>query len=254
MRISMCCSKIAARSLLALALALSGGAAQALVTLELQDSASATARIAIKDPTRIRVEGARITDVIGAEVQSPENPAGRLAIRAEEHRGEVFVQPLDAAMPATSLFIVTEQATYTLVLAPASIPADTILIRDSRMGLAAGVQGEGLGRLPNYEKALVMLLRSVASDAVPPALRVIERNTPVALWNEAEFTLLREYVGHPRWQVDAFLLTNTSGRQMVIDEREFMKNDVVAVGLEQADLGPGQSTMVRIVRHTTESR
>lgn len=225
-------------------------AAHALVPLSLSDSESAMARISIKDPTRIRVVGAAITDVVGAEIASDTNPAGRLQISSND-RGEVFVQPTDPAMPATSLFISTPTATYTLVLAPASIPGDTIEISPVASTNAEPVEIPelGPGRLPNYEKALVSLLRDIAADRPPAGMRVIEHNIKVELWLEVDFVLFREYVGHPRWRVEAFLLTNVSNARLVIDEREFLGRGIAAVGLEQADLAPGHSTVVRLVHH-----
>ena len=249
--LTRCCKSVAKRAT-AVVLFAGVSCAQALVTVPLEDGASATARISIKDPTRVRVEGARITDVIGSEVHSPDNPAGRLAVRADEH-GAIYLQPTDPAMPATSLFVTTETATYTLVLAPAAIPADTVLIQPqgtptTSLPMDGAVRAVHDARLPNYEKALIELLREIASDRVPPYLSVVEHNTPVALWEETRFHLLREYKGHPRWRIEAFMLTNITNQNLVIDEREFITRGVVAVALEQADLAPGQATLVRIVR------
>lgn len=249
MVISMLRSKnanFAARTALA-ALCVLGwpSSASAVVDLSMVDGDSQAVRISIKDPTRIRVEGDRIVDLVGAEIQSDGNPHGRLRVSANE-RGEVFVQPLDAAMPATSVFVSTGRETYTLVLAPAGIPADTIRIMPTGGGYSAAVE-RAETRMANHEKAVVMLLRDIAADRVPNFMQVVERNTPVDLWQQVDFTLIREYLGHPRWHVEAYLLTNTSAQRLVIDEREFVKRGVIAVGLEQADMAPGQSTIVRIV-------
>ncbi|WP_068637793.1 type-F conjugative transfer system secretin TraK [Thauera butanivorans] len=219
--------------------------AGAAVDLTLADGESAAVRISIKDPTRLRVEGAQIIDLVGAEVHSEENPLGRLKVSSNE-RGDVFVQPTDPAMPATSLFVSTANATYTLVLAPAGIPADTIRITPSIGSAGIPAVAAENTRLPNHEKALVMLMRAIAADEVPPYIQVHERNVPVALWEQTDFTLIREYRGHPRWRLEAYLLTNRSSERLVIDEREFVRRGVVAVGLEQAVLAPGQSAVVRI--------
>lgn len=251
-----------AKPIAAIAALLLSLTAQAAVDLAMTDGESAAVRISLKDPTRLRVEGAQIVDLVGAEVHSKENPDGRLRVSANE-RGDVFIQPTDPAMPATSLFVSTADATYTLVLAPAAIPADTIRILPGAPGVANGAAASPgtigasvtapatptLGertRLPNHEKALVMLMRALAADTVPPFMSVVERNVPVALWAQTDFTLIREYRGHPRWRIEAYLLTNASGGQLVIDEREFVRRGVVAVALEQADLAPGQSALVRI--------
>jgi conjugal transfer pilus assembly protein TraK len=151
--------------------------------------------------------------------------------------------------PATSIFVSTERATYTLLLVPLDIPADTIIIRDR--GSAASWLSSPK-RLPTHERELITLLKSVADPRAPTRLVASELNQPVALWREARFVLLRRYEGHPRWTVEAFELTNVSGLPMVLDEREFLTDGVAAVGLEQIILAPGETVPVRIVRESTQ--
>jgi len=146
--------------------------------------------------------------------------------------------------PATSVFISTDQGTYTLVLVPLDIPADTLVIRDRSIAVAPAI-GK---RLPNHEKELVNILKQIAADILPSGLQVTEVNKPVSLWKEARFTLVRRYEGHPRWIIEAYLLTNVSEGPMVLDEREFLTEGVAAVGLEQTILAPGEAATVRIIR------
>lgn len=219
--------------------------AHAAVVLDVRDGGSMTAKISLKDPTRIRVDGARITDVLGSSIRTEKNPSGTLTVSTDEAKGEVYIQPTGTKMPpATSIFVSTETATYTLVLVPLDIPADSLIIRDRAIALAPTL-GK---RLPNHEKELINLLKSVAVDQVPPGLQVTEINKPVALWKEARFTLLRRYEGHPRWVVEAYQLTNVTEAPMVLDEREFLTEGVAAVGLVQTILAPGEAAVVRVVR------
>ncbi len=219
--------------------------AHAAVVLDVRDGGSMTAKISLKDPTRIRVDGARITDVLGSSIRTEKNPSGTLTVSTDETKGEVYIQPTGTKMPpATSIFVSTETATYTLVLVPLDIPADSLIIRDRGIAFAP-MLGK---RLPNHEKELINLLKSVAADQVPPGLQVTEINKPVALWKEARFTLLRRYEGHPRWVVEAYQLTNVTEAPMVLDEREFLTEGVAAVGLVQTILAPGEAAVVRVVR------
>lgn len=230
---------------LAASLALLVSATPAAVVLDIRDGGSMTAKISLKDPTRIRVDGARITDVLGSSIRTEKNPSGTLTVSTDETKGEVYIQPTGTKMPpATSIFVSTETATYTLVLVPLDIPADSLIIRDRAIALAPTL-GK---RLPNHEKELINLLKSVAADQVPPGLQVTEINKPVALWKEARFTLMRRYEGHPRWVVEAYQLTNVTEAPMVLDEREFLTEGVAAVGLVQTILAPGEAATVRVVR------
>ena len=228
--------------------AVCGGAA-ALTTLDMQDGASATVQISRKDPTRLTVAGAPILEVIGGSVRSEANPAGVLGVSQSAEPGDAYVMLLGDSRPAaTSIFVVTEHATYTLVLSPADVPADTVLIRDKRARSGSASVVSDPGRPYNRERSLFELLRAIANDAPPPELTLEEVNQPVTLWKEARFTHARRYTGHPRWTVDVYLLTNVSAANMVLDEREFVTPDVAAVALEQADLAPNQSTLVRVAR------
>jgi conjugal transfer pilus assembly protein TraK len=221
------------------------GAAHAITTLEMRDGASATAKLSIKDPTRIRVEGARITDVRGSVIRTKDNTAGLLSVSLDEDKGELYLQPVGARglPPATSIFVSTATTTYTLVLVPMDIPADTIAIQDRGLAFAAPNK-----RLPGHERELITLLKTVATQASPPALHVVTVNRPVRLWDEARFVLEQRYEGHPRWTVEVFELTNLTASPMVLDEREFLTEGVAAVALEQTILAPGEAVPVRVVR------
>ncbi len=237
--------KSLAKAGVAACLAVAVFAAHAASILEMRDGGSATAKISLKDPTRIRVEGAHITDVLGSSVRTDKNPQGTLTVSTDEAKGEVYLQPSSAKpLPATSVFISTDQGTYTLVLVPLDIPADTLIIRDRSIAVAPAI-GK---RLPNHEKELVNLLKQIAADILPSGLQVTEVNKPISLWKEARFTLMRRYEGHPRWIIEAYLLTNVSEAPMVLDEREFLTEGVAAVGLEQTILAPGEAATVRIIR------
>lgn len=234
---------------LALACLLWSGVAAALVTLDLEDGATATVRIAIKDPTRIAVAGAPIQEIIGSSVQGEGNPAGTLRVTQDAGQGAAYLMPAETSRAApTSVFVVTEHATYTLLLVPTDIPGDTVQIRDRRAAVARSADSNAHDRPYNREKSLFQILRAVASDTPTPEMQIEELHTPVVLWQEARFIHERRYTGHPRWTVDVYTLTNVSTASMVLDEREFVTGDVVAVALEQADLAPGQSAVVRVVR------
>ena len=239
-------SKMAKNSALAIVIACLPLAVHASVTLDVRDGGTGTAKISIKDPTRVRVEGARITDVIGSAVRTEKNPMGSLTVSVDESKGEIFIQPsgIKATPSATSIFVSTEQATYTLVLVPLDIPADTIVLRD-RTTLAAPAPGK---RLPNHERELISILKSVANRQPPQGMTETRIVRPVSLWREARFTLMRRYEGHPRWAVEVFDLTNITEQSMVLDEREFLTDGVAAVALEQTILAPGETVPVRIVR------
>lgn len=255
---------------LATAAALASLSAHALQIVEARDGVTVEAVIAIKEPTRIRIENASITDVFGnlyssncglpaatAGTPSPAtptvNPAGEIALECDRDKGEIYVRPVGDSTKPVNLFVSSANATYTLLLRRSDTPSDTIVIRDrsaQQTGpeLSPARQGP-LGASANHIRAMKALLVAMASDRVAPDVRVEEINRPVQLWSEAKFSLVRTYEG--RGLVgEKYLLTNISDQTMVLAEQEFDREEggVVGIAIENLNLRPGESTSVYVIR------
>jgi len=271
--------------------------AHALQVLDARDGVAIEAVLSIKEPTRIRIEGAPITDVFGnihssncnPPTSSPGsngiatpavNPEGEIVLECDREKGEVYIRPVSQALDGrgkpVNLFISSAQATYTLVLRRSDTPADTIVIRDRSQRPSAttimanvvpGASGSGgplgavgplgplgpLGPSANHIRSMKALLVAMASDRVPPDIRVEEMNQPMQLWAESRFALMRRYEG--RGLVgEKYLLHNVSQTVMVVAEQEFDRPDtraggqVVGVAVEHHNLRPGESTNVFVIR------
>jgi conjugal transfer pilus assembly protein TraK len=254
-------------SLLA-SLATSPPAAFALQRVEAKDGVSVEAAIALKEATRIKIDGAPITDVFGniystncgstgATAMLPNapaipqiNPAGEIVLECDKDKGEIYVKPVGAGAKPINLFVSSGKATYTLILKRVDMPSDTIVIVDRtlRRHLAATSSRVG-GPAPNHERALKAMLFAMAGDEVPSDLRVEEVNRSVQLWAEARFMLLTTYEGQSL-AGEKYRLTNISQDPMVLTEEEFDRDggDVVAVSIENHNLDPGESSNVFVIR------
>ena len=256
--------------------------ASALQVLEARDGVAVEAVLSIKEPTRIRIDGAPITDVFGnihssncgpaapssssnggppAAALPAVNPAGEIVLECDRDKGEIYIRPVGDSPKPVNLFISSAHATYTLVLRKADTPADTIVIRDpgqralQAMQSPTGAAGSQtpLVTAPNHIRGLKTLLLAMASDRVPPDIRVDELNQPIQLWAEARFSLMRRYEG--RGLVgEKYLLQNVSQAVMVLAEQEFDRPDspsggqVLAVAVEHHNLRPGETTNVFVIR------
>ena len=247
--------------------------AQALQLVEASDGASVEAILSIREPTRIRIEGASITDVFGnihssqcglaAELptgpgmtpagtgSSPINPAGEIALTCDRDKGEIYVRPVGDSAKPINLFVASANATYTLLLRRSDTPADTIVIRDrTPKALKHATSAQALaGPSPNQVRAMKALLVAMASDRVPPDIRVEETHGAFPLWNEARFSRVRQYEG--RGLVgEKYLLQNISDAPMVLAEQEFDREhgSVVGIAVEHHNLRPGESTSVYVIR------
>jgi conjugal transfer pilus assembly protein TraK len=118
----------------------------ALQVIDAKDGVAVEAIVSIKEPTRIRIEGAAITDVFGSIYSSqcaPDpagltamppgtpvtaasssgglnsgviNPAGEVVLECDRDKGEVYIRPVGNSNKPINLFVASNQATYTLVL------------------------------------------------------------------------------------------------------------------------------------------
>ena len=234
--------------------------ATALQLVEASDGVTVEAVLSIKEPTRVRIDGAAITNVFGniyssncgaasaagsagspgpqssqssqasqgsmatAPAGSQVNPGGEIVVECDSEKGEIYLRPVGQSVKPVNLFVSSQHATYTVLLRRSDTPADTIVLRDKtpRQARPDGAPNSlnSLGRQPQHVRALKAMLVAMASDRVPTDIRVEEVNRPTQLWAEAKFSLIRLYEG--RGLVgERYILTNVSDQDMVLAEQEF---------------------------------
>src|SRR6202795_1028327 len=169
--------------LLASALLISATPTLALQTIDARDGVSVEASIALKEATRITVDGANITEVFGNIYSSncgavsavnrdagaplaAINPTGELFLECDKDKGEIYVKPVSAGAKPINLFISTSRATYTLILKRVDMPADTIVLKDRMLQQAATTLQRAGGTSPSHVRALKQMLSAMASDRV----------------------------------------------------------------------------------------
>ena len=280
------------RVAVAFALACGLGNANALQVIDAHDGASVEAILSIQEPTRIRIEGAPITDVFGniyssgcttpqattalpagmaptapagTAAQAPlpispaVNPAGEIVIECDRDKGEIYVRPVGEGKKPINLFVSSARGTYTLLLRRADTPADTIVIRDK-----AALQRRAdttaprpvPGSAASHVRGLKALLVAMAGERVPADIQVEDIAQPITLWREARFTLERTYRG--RGLVgERYVLQNVSESPMVLTEQEFDREDddagsVAGVAIEHHNLRPGERTLVFVIRREVQ--
>lgn len=222
---------------------------QALQVLDVRDGVSVTAKLALKEPTRIKVEGALIGEVFGNVWQDKTNPTGEVIVETDPAKGELYVRPLSpTTTKPINLFVSTRQATYTLLLQPVDMPADTIVLRDRTPRVARGATS--LGQAPRQLRALTALLTAMANDAPTADMRIEDTVRDIRLWQATRFTLLRTYTT-PGLIGERYLLTNLGDVALALEPRWLDREDVLGVAIEQATLEPQASTHVFVLRVAT---
>lgn len=240
-----------------------------------KDGTTIEAVIAKDAPTRIRIEGDRIVDVVGnvqsssgcdaraadaagqstaVPLQAPQsNPRGDVVLSCDMEKGEVYVSPVGAGDKAISLFISSSRATYTLRLRRADIEADTIVIDDRAVRSAQTARSPSPQRSSSHVRSLKTFLAAMTSEQPSKDFRVEEVEQPITLWKETDFKLMKRVEGRGLFG-EVYALTNVSSAPMVLAEQEFDREEggVVAVAIERHNLKPGDMTSVYVIRTNGE--
>ncbi len=185
-------SASASASALVLSLLLAAPCALALQLVDAKDGVAVEAIVSIKEPTRIRIEGAAITDVFGSIYSSqcaqdatsltattpgtpPSvgfnsgaiNPAGEVVLECDRDKGEVYIRPVGTSNKPINLFVASAHATYTLVLRRSDTPADTIVIRDRQSGDRTGRDRLAVGRAEATTQGVSKVQQPLGPSAHP---------------------------------------------------------------------------------------
>lgn len=238
-------------------------AADAAQVLDVRDGDTSIVRISMRDQTRLRVERGRITDVLGDLFDASANPTGLLSLVRDDADGEVYIKPV-LPVPARAgegigpvrpmkLDIKSDRGTFALLLQPADVVGDTLVLRP----LAGAAPTSGTARrTPSsaHSSGAVRAIKAMVLALANPVLadELSGRILPgggreIALWEEARLVLKAEYAGSDLVG-ESYELTNVSQQPLVVDEREFYRDGVLAVSLLHLVLPPGHSTPVWIVR------
>ena len=204
-------------------------------------------RIASDEPTLIAVEGRRIRKVWGAK--------NKAVLRPDTDSGQILIRPQGAwKRQAFSLFLKDNKGKiYTLVLTPAPIPSDTVILvpepwKRERRDRRKAIDWEAS---QPYEKTLIELIRHMALSDRPVGYRIVAQSRRIDLWEEAELTLIAQYLGG-NLDGEVYQLRNVSDKPMRLAEQEFYRPGVLAVSIEHLVLDPGQTTEIFLVTEAEE--
>jgi conjugal transfer pilus assembly protein TraK len=237
------------RPWLAVLFAASSASVHALQVLDARDGVSVAAKVSQKEPTRIKVDDAAIAEVFGNVWQDKINPAGEVIVETDPGKGELYVRPVSAsATKPINLFVSTAHATYTLLLQPVDMPADTIVLRDRTSRVARSAISQG--KAPNHVRALTALLTAMANESPSAETRIEDTAIEVRLWQNTRFTLLRRYET-PGLIGERYLLTNLGDAALGLESRWFNREGVLGVAVEQMRLESQASTNVFVLRAET---
>jgi len=190
-----------------------------------------TASVSRAEPTLIRVEGQRIRRIFGAEDD--------FTVAPDKDAGTAYLKPTTKKQ-AISAFVSDDSGrTWKLLLSITDGPSDSIIIK-GKPDSTSKPAGHDLARVQAIKRVLLVL---ESDKETGMETRVVNDHVP--LWQESLFVLVKVLDGPLKGE--KYLLTNTSAKPMVIDERELYRRGVIAVSVEKPHLGPAETTAVYVI-------
>ncbi len=213
---------------LALLLASSFQADAAQILIQKSPTESTVAVVSRNEPNLFKIEGRKIKRIYGTE--------GLFTVTPEADTGVAWLKPL-TDKPMMSVFI-TDDADqhFKLLLEVKDIPAETVIIRGRNEQLQNLTNSKNE---PRNEEILSTVLALYNGEGDP-------KSEIIPLWKGVKFELvsvieLRGIKG------ESYLLSNHSGKQIVMDEREFYREGVQAVAFGKPVLEAGESTPIFVI-------
>ena len=148
------------------------------------------------------------------------------------------------------VFFVTPAGTYSLVLVPKGIPAETIIVRIPQEDIRDALEWEAAH---DYVTGLKELIKAMYIEIPPMGFAVKDVNREVSRWEGTRQVLLSLYSG-ATLEGEIHKLTNVSNGSIRILEREFYQRGVLAVSIDRHELLPNEETHIYIVRRSESQR
>jgi conjugal transfer pilus assembly protein TraK len=150
----------------------------------------------------------------------------------------------------SELFVVCNNAVYTLIVTPVDIPSVTIRLA-SPMGDSLKKNIAHYKNLP-LEKQALQLIREAYSGTYPTSYRISTSTSTLLLSPDLEATLAQVVnVDGVGLRLKNYLVKSLAGNQIKVDEKIFLSSSIsqsiLAVAVENHKLHPGHSTRVFIV-------
>jgi len=229
---------------LSLALLFCASFAQAAQNVDLVENETVAIRISKTALTRLVMEGGQLR---GLDV-----PKGDLATQTDSEAGDILLTP-NVIRPIEGFVIsATTGKKYPIVMRPADIGVETVVLRE---GAARGGQGRAadalqsvtvVSKAPSYDAQISQLMVTMANNAALRGYQLQSQDADIPFLPGTRVTLLRTYASRTI-QGAVYRLRNTGTDRLFLSETQFYRHGVMAVGLDRAELAPGEETHLYVI-------
>ncbi len=228
------------QAIVSLALVLAGASTGwAAGTVDVTDGKTHIVEISLKEMNRLALDGP-------GKIRQIDFVEGELDVKKNDEAGYFIVLP--TVPKPVNVFVTTDSGqTHALILQPADIPLQTVLLHEKRKEPDERRTNTVIEKAGPLELKVKRLLMAMVRGEHPSEFDVTTPRQEVALWVEVRFELVERYTGQSLIG-EHYRLTNVSKEPMRLAEQELYKESVVAIVIEHQILEPGASTDVYIYR------
>lgn len=222
-----------------LSLVLLSSNALSLQTIEANQNESYVARISVREVTRIAFEHGRIRSFVAND--------GEMQIEKNSETGQLFVRPTQTMNKASSIFLTDDQGrTYTLLLVPTDMPADTIMVRDQSLSVKKAIKKEQ--KTSSVEQDIRSMIIALYKAAPLSNYEPMLEDGATLLMPEGLTAKVKNSYAEDRMQGMQLEIRNVSKQKIQLHEADFHDLGILAVVLGAKELRSGQVTSLIVVR------
>jgi len=193
---------------------------------------------------RLFIKGLRIH-----KIRSVKN---RLIWKKDKKKGEIYIAPLNRSSSRPINFFLQDESgnTYTVLARPKLIPSQSHQFVPNKFSTFKAKSWEKSGPYPGI---VGQLIAHLYNHKTPAGYVASQLSTPVLLWKETDFLLVRRVTGS-KFIGETYRIKNIDKKVMVLHEQEFVKiakvrrQNVKGVAINRHRLSPNEFTFVHIVR------
>jgi conjugal transfer pilus assembly protein TraK len=169
------------------------------------------------------------------------------------HGGDVFINVLSESVIITdpiSIFIVTSSGTYSMMLVPKFIPAETIIVKIDKQDIEEAAFWE---RSHDYITRIKEVIKAMYKEVPPTGFKVVKTKNQLSKWKELSMVKDKVYLG-ASLTGERYEAVNLTSGNIRLSESEFYEEGVLAVSIDRHELLPSQSTHIYIVKKSSHQR
>lgn len=222
-----------------------------LLLIPAMSNAAQIVKVTEGNPPFVQVSSEDLNHIILPEAVDKAYTSTEKPVDVTVEGKHVFVKLLDHIYhkPIEVFFVGDE--TYSLILVPVHIPAETIIVTNTFADKKKALSWE---REYPYEETIKKLISGMATDKVPDGYSVVEVNQEIKTQNQDRKLFLKKRYAGAELAGEVYFITNMTASTFQVDEKDFFAKQVIAIASEENSLTAFASGNIFIIRRAGEPK